>query len=214
MSTPKAGQEWKHNSPSQHSLLSPNTMDFSENAATTNTITETSPTSSFSPTSSHSSPNSPPSVLPPVILTPCAACKILRRRCIDKCVLAPYFPPTEPVKFTIAHRVFGASNIIKLLQVNMLFPSNENIRSHLKGISFWFPTLSCSGIAHNLHVFFIDKSWNRDFFLSITLTFNFYNLNNQQLFVRQLLQCKILTSVRNIKFYCQLVIATISVQNL
>ncbi|KAE8686287.1 LOB domain-containing protein 11 [Hibiscus syriacus] len=30
--------------------------------------------------------------------------------------LAPYFPPTEPYKFTIAHRVFGASNIIKSLQ--------------------------------------------------------------------------------------------------
>ncbi|CAA2993778.1 receptor-like serine threonine- kinase SD1-8 isoform X1 [Olea europaea subsp. europaea] len=52
----------------------------------------------------------------PVSFSPCAACKILRRRCVDKCVLAPYFPPSEPLKFTIAHRVFGASNIIKLLQ--------------------------------------------------------------------------------------------------
>ncbi|OMO71632.1 hypothetical protein CCACVL1_18126 [Corchorus capsularis] len=59
-------------------------------------------------------PASPPS--PPVVLSPCAACKILRRRCVEKCVLAPYFPPTEPYKFTIAHRVFGASNIIKSLQ--------------------------------------------------------------------------------------------------
>uniref|UniRef100_A0A0A0LS55 LOB domain-containing protein n=1 Tax=Cucumis sativus TaxID=3659 RepID=A0A0A0LS55_CUCSA len=32
-----------------------------------------------------------------------------------KCVLAPYFPPSDPLKFTIAHRIFGASNIIKLL---------------------------------------------------------------------------------------------------
>ena len=70
----------------------------------------------FSPTSSSNSglPRSPPAL---VVLSPCAACKILRRRCADKCVLAPYFPPTEPLKFTIAHRVFGASNIIKLLQV-------------------------------------------------------------------------------------------------
>ncbi|PPD82839.1 hypothetical protein GOBAR_DD20234 [Gossypium barbadense] len=51
--------------------------------------------------------------------SPCAACKILRRRCADKCVLAPYFPPTEPTKFTIAHRVFGASNIIKFLQTRI-----------------------------------------------------------------------------------------------
>ncbi|KAE8663039.1 LOB domain-containing protein 11 [Hibiscus syriacus] len=51
-----------------------------------------------------------------VVISPCAACKILRRRCADKCVLAPYFPPTEPAKFAIAHRVFGASNIIKFVQ--------------------------------------------------------------------------------------------------
>ncbi|KAE8733099.1 LOB domain-containing protein 1 [Hibiscus syriacus] len=59
-----------------------------------------------------SSSSSPPAV----VISPCAACKILRRRCADKCVLAPYFPPTEPIKFAIAHRVFGASNIIKFLQ--------------------------------------------------------------------------------------------------
>ncbi|KAL2555386.1 LOB domain-containing protein 1 [Forsythia ovata] len=57
------------------------------------------------------------SSLPPqVVISPCAACKILRRRCVEKCTLAPYFPPTEPLKFAVAHRVFGASNIIKLLQ--------------------------------------------------------------------------------------------------
>ncbi|XP_009588230.1 LOB domain-containing protein 1-like [Nicotiana tomentosiformis] len=86
-------------------------------------------------------PPSPPS---PVILTPCAACKILRRRCVDKCVLAPYFPPTEPLKFTIAHRVFGASNIIKMLQelpedqrtdaVNsMVYEANARIRDPVYG---------------------------------------------------------------------------------
>ena len=59
-------------------------------------------------------PSSPPVSL---VVSPCAACKILRRRCAEKCVLAPYFPPTDPLKFTTAHRVFGASNIIKFLQV-------------------------------------------------------------------------------------------------
>jgi hypothetical protein len=65
---------------------------------------------------------SPPSSSPrpPAALSPCAACKILRRRCVDRCVLAPYFPPTEPHKFATAHRVFGASNIIKLLQVSLV----------------------------------------------------------------------------------------------
>lgn len=70
--------------------------------------------SSSSPLSS--SPSLPPSP-PSVVVSPCAACKILRRRCAEKCVLAPYFPPNDPLKFTTAHRVFGASNIIKFLQV-------------------------------------------------------------------------------------------------
>ncbi|XP_030451091.2 LOB domain-containing protein 1-like [Syzygium oleosum] len=63
------------------------------------------------------SPAAAPAAAAAGVLSPCAACKILRRRCAaDKCVLAPYFPPTEPYKFTIAHRVFGAANIIKFLQ--------------------------------------------------------------------------------------------------
>jgi hypothetical protein len=66
--------------------------------------------SSLTPTSP------PPPTATAVVLSPCAACKILRRRCVDRCVLAPYFPPTDPHKFATAHRVFGASNIIKLLQ--------------------------------------------------------------------------------------------------
>ncbi|XP_031486056.1 LOB domain-containing protein 1-like [Nymphaea colorata] len=65
---------------------------------------------------SSSPPSSPTPSVPTVIASPCAACKILRRRCVDQCVLAPYFPPSEPQKFITAHRVFGASNIIKLLQ--------------------------------------------------------------------------------------------------
>ncbi|KAJ7971933.1 putative LOB domain-containing protein [Quillaja saponaria] len=55
-------------------------------------------------TSTSSTPLShPPTLQPQVIISPCAACKILRKRCANKCTLAPYFPPTEPAKFTIAH---------------------------------------------------------------------------------------------------------------
>ncbi|KAJ0538303.1 putative transcription factor AS2-LOB family [Helianthus annuus] len=83
-----------------------------------NSHSHSPPLSQLSPTSVLST--SPPH---PVVVSPCAACKILRRRCTEKCMLAPYFPPTDPHKFTIAHRVFGASNIIKLLQVNFIFKS-------------------------------------------------------------------------------------------
>ncbi|CAN1823253.1 LOB domain-containing protein 36 [Linum perenne] len=47
--------------------------------------------------------------------SPCAACKFLRRKCTQECVFAPYFPPDHPTKFASVHRVFGASNVAKLL---------------------------------------------------------------------------------------------------
>ncbi|GMH13327.1 hypothetical protein Nepgr_015168 [Nepenthes gracilis] len=92
------------------------------------------------PPVSPGSPTSPPAV----ILSPCAACKVLRRRCADKCVLAPYFPPTDPLKFAIAHKVFGASNIIKLLQdlpesqradavSSMVYEANARLRDPVYG---------------------------------------------------------------------------------
>ncbi|KAK4403423.1 LOB domain-containing protein 12 [Sesamum angolense] len=48
--------------------------------------------------------------------TPCASCKLLRRRCAKDCVFAPHFPSDHPHKFAIVHKVFGASNISKMLQ--------------------------------------------------------------------------------------------------
>ncbi|CAI8586418.1 unnamed protein product [Vicia faba] len=47
--------------------------------------------------------------------TPCAACKLLRRRCAQECPFSPYFSPHEPQKFASVHKVFGASNVSKLL---------------------------------------------------------------------------------------------------
>jgi len=107
-------------------------MDYGSGSTGTGTTTTAPPPQQYSSCSSVSPPSRVSSCSPPpappaaqvvvgnapptVVLSPCAACKILRRRCADGCVLAPYFPPTEPAKFTTAHRVFGASNIIKLLQ--------------------------------------------------------------------------------------------------
>lgn len=52
--------------------------------------------------------------------SPCAACKFLRRKCTADCVFAPYFPPEQPHKFASVHKIFGASNISKVL--NDLLP--------------------------------------------------------------------------------------------
>ncbi|THU45098.1 hypothetical protein C4D60_Mb02t14290 [Musa balbisiana] len=59
----------------------------------------------------------------PSTSSPCAACKLLRRKCTPACVFAPYFPPDQPAKFASVHRVFGASNVAKLL--NELSPSQR-----------------------------------------------------------------------------------------
>ncbi|MED6156048.1 LOB domain-containing protein 15 [Stylosanthes scabra] len=55
-------------------------------------------------------------------ITPCAACKLLRRRCAQECPFSPYFSPHEPQKFASVHKVFGASNVSKLL---MEVPENQ-----------------------------------------------------------------------------------------
>ncbi|XP_073290850.1 LOB domain-containing protein 1-like [Primulina huaijiensis] len=100
--------------------------------------------SSISPTHSPLSPSAASPPPPHVILSPCAACKILRRRCVENCILAPYFPPDQPLKFTIAHRVFGASNIIKLLRdlpeaqradavTSMVYEANARLRDPVYG---------------------------------------------------------------------------------
>ncbi|KAM0946490.1 putative transcription factor AS2-LOB family [Dioscorea sansibarensis] len=79
------------------------TITVASSLATGTTTTTTTSSSSSSSSSS-----------------PCAACKFLRRKCQPDCVFAPYFPPDNPQKFIHVHRVFGASNVTKLL--NELHP--------------------------------------------------------------------------------------------
>ncbi|CAL0307397.1 unnamed protein product [Lupinus luteus] len=46
----------------------------------------------------------------------CAACKSQRRRCPSDCIFSPYFPPNDPHKFSCVHKIFGGSNVGKMLQ--------------------------------------------------------------------------------------------------
>ncbi|KAL9687186.1 hypothetical protein QQ045_031584 [Rhodiola kirilowii] len=46
----------------------------------------------------------------------CGACKFLRRKCTRECVFAPYFSYEEAAAhFAAVHKVFGASNVSKML---------------------------------------------------------------------------------------------------
>ena len=48
--------------------------------------------------------------------SPCGACKFLRRKCATDCIFAPYFCSEQgPARFAAIHKVFGASNVSKLL---------------------------------------------------------------------------------------------------
>ncbi|XP_045798943.1 LOB domain-containing protein 18-like [Trifolium pratense] len=48
--------------------------------------------------------------------SPCGACKFLRRKCVSGCIFAPYFDSEHgTTHFAAVHKVFGASNVSKLL---------------------------------------------------------------------------------------------------
>ncbi|GAA0139135.1 hypothetical protein LIER_00744 [Lithospermum erythrorhizon] len=45
----------------------------------------------------------------------CASCKHQRKKCTDKCILAPLFPVEKTKEFQAVHRVFGVSNLTKIV---------------------------------------------------------------------------------------------------
>ncbi|XP_061373471.1 LOB domain-containing protein 27-like [Gastrolobium bilobum] len=55
----------------------------------------------------------------------CASCKYQRRKCTPECPLAPYFPADQPRVFLNVHKLFGVSNINKMLK--KLEPSQKRI---------------------------------------------------------------------------------------
>ena len=49
-------------------------------------------------------------------VSPCGACKFLRRKCVSGCIFAPHFGSDQgAARFAAVHKVFGASNVSKLL---------------------------------------------------------------------------------------------------
>ncbi|KAJ0253506.1 LOB domain-containing protein 3 [Hirschfeldia incana] len=85
--------------------------------------------------------------------SPCAGCKILRRKCVKDCVFAPYFPAKEPYKFANVHKIFGASNVKKMLQVlsenhrsdavnSLVYEANARVQD---------PVYGCVGTISSLH---------------------------------------------------------------
>ncbi|KAK4798769.1 hypothetical protein SAY86_031095 [Trapa natans] len=96
--------------------------------------------------------------------SPCAACKFLRRKCQPECVFAPYFPPDQPQKFANVHKVFGASNVTKLL--NELLPHQRedavNSLAYEADMRLRDPVYGCVGVIsllqHQLRQLQLDLS--------------------------------------------------------
>ena len=51
----------------------------------------------------------------------CAACKYSRRKCHSNCIFYPYFPFNNTQRFACVHRIYGASNVGKMLQVITIY---------------------------------------------------------------------------------------------
>ncbi|XP_075649733.1 LOB domain-containing protein 23-like [Castanea sativa] len=88
-----------------------------------------------------------------MISSRCAACKYLRRRCPSDCIFSPYFPPNDPQRFSCVHRIYGASNVGKMLQQ---LPSH--LRSQAVDTMYFEaqyrlqdPVYGCVGIISQLH---------------------------------------------------------------
>ncbi|KAL9687647.1 hypothetical protein QQ045_032054 [Rhodiola kirilowii] len=82
----------------------------------------------------------------------CAACKYQRRRCLPECQLAPYFPADQPKMFQNAHRLFGVSNILKILKLVKPNERSEAMRSIIyeSEIRDKEPVLGCFGFIQQL----------------------------------------------------------------
>ncbi|KAG6505537.1 hypothetical protein ZIOFF_037893 [Zingiber officinale] len=82
----------------------------------------------------------------------CAVCKFQRRRCRPECLLAPFFPAKDAAKFQNAHRLFGVSNIQKI--VRPLDPLQRAVametiiyESDMRAAD---PVSGCLGVVHQL----------------------------------------------------------------
>ncbi|XP_073114991.1 uncharacterized protein [Elaeis guineensis] len=80
------------------------------------TTATSSNTSTTTTTTSHPHRHRPSSATSQPATQACAACKYQRRRCNPDCTLAPYFPADQQRQFLNAHRLFGVSNILKIIR--------------------------------------------------------------------------------------------------
>ncbi|XP_042002228.1 LOB domain-containing protein 27-like isoform X2 [Salvia splendens] len=83
----------------------------------------------------------------------CAACKYQRRKCSPACPLAPYFPANQPKMFQNVHRLFGVSNVTKILEkLTNKLDKDDAMRSIIyeSDMRERFPVAGCCGVLAHL----------------------------------------------------------------
>eukprot|EP01018_Ginkgo_biloba_P004494 Gb_07877 [translate_table: standard] len=113
----------------------------------------------------------------------CAACKYQRRKCSPECPLAPYFPPDQPKQFLNVHKLFGVSNILRILKQLDASQKSDAMKSIVYEAEAWEhdPVHGCFGIITMLRtqveslkeeldfvrnqIGFIEQQQQREFYL-------------------------------------------------
>ncbi|KAM7276359.1 hypothetical protein ACFE04_018225 [Oxalis oulophora] len=108
----------------------------------------------------------------------CASCKYQRRKCTPECPLAPYFPPDQPKMFQNAHKLFGVSNILKILKDLDVSLHGEAMKSIIlqANIRDRYPVHGCWGLYQEL----LYQLWMVEEELNLVLA-HLDRLRNQQL---------------------------------
>ncbi|KAF8402577.1 hypothetical protein HHK36_010664 [Tetracentron sinense] len=64
--------------------------------------------------------------------SPCASCKLLRRRCAKDCIFAPYFPSDDPHKFAIVHKELPIQERCDAVS-SLVYEANARVRDPVYG---------------------------------------------------------------------------------
>ncbi|KAL6546552.1 hypothetical protein OROMI_022273 [Orobanche minor] len=68
----------------------------------------------------------------------CAACRNQRKKCPSNCILRPHFPANKSGGFTAVHKIFGVSNVTKMMkEAKSLVERNEIAKSLYWEAAMW-----------------------------------------------------------------------------
>lgn len=67
----------------------------------------------------------------------CASCRHQRRRCPNDCIFRPYFPLRKREEFESARRVFGVSNMERMLRILEVQDREKAVESMIWEASCW-----------------------------------------------------------------------------